>query len=67
MARLPLEGVRIIDHTVVFQGPYAALILADMGAEVIRVESIHHFPPTTRGVYARPTKEMVAQMGTQAG
>jgi len=35
---LPLEGIRIIDLTQYQQGPYATVILGDMGAEVIKVE-----------------------------
>ncbi|MFA5375397.1 MAG: CoA transferase [Dehalococcoidia bacterium] len=37
-ARRALAGVRIIDLSQVFAGPYATKLLADMGAEVIRVE-----------------------------
>ena len=33
-----LEGLRVIDFTVWFQGPVAAQYLADFGAEVIKVE-----------------------------
>ena len=33
-----LEGLRVIDLTVWFQGPVAAQYLADFGAEVIKVE-----------------------------
>lgn len=35
---LPLEGIRVIDLTVWFQGPVAGQHLADFGAEVIHVE-----------------------------
>ena len=35
----PLEGVRILDMTSNFMGPYASLLLADMGAEVCKIES----------------------------
>lgn len=56
MANLPLEGVRVIDLGVVWAGPFATMLLGDLGAEVIRVENPHVFPPATRGRVARPTQ-----------
>ena len=34
----PLEGIRVLDLSIALTGPYAAAILADQGAEVVKVE-----------------------------
>lgn len=36
---LPLKGVKILDFSTLLPGPYATQLLADMGAEVLRIEA----------------------------
>jgi crotonobetainyl-CoA:carnitine CoA-transferase CaiB-like acyl-CoA transferase len=48
MTALPLSGIRILAFTQLGAGPYAMMLLGDLGAEIIKVED-----PTTGGDEAR--------------
>jgi crotonobetainyl-CoA:carnitine CoA-transferase CaiB-like acyl-CoA transferase len=52
----PLEGLKVVDFTHIMAGPVCALMLADMGADVIKVEKVpggddtrHALPPDVDG------------------
>ena len=57
----PLAGVRIIDLTHMLSGPYGAMILADLGADVIKVEPLEG--EGTRKLLARDPKNSIDGMG----
>lgn len=40
MTEKPLSGLRVVDLTQIYQGPYAAFLMATAGAEVIKVEPV---------------------------
>ena len=57
--QLPLDGVRVLSQAIVWAGPFGSMILADLGAEVIEIESIQHLSPT-RGAYRHIPPELMA-------
>jgi crotonobetainyl-CoA:carnitine CoA-transferase CaiB-like acyl-CoA transferase len=75
----PLQGIRVLDFTRVLAGPSAALALADLGAEVLKVEppgtgdETRLFPPFREEVshyflsVNRGKKSIVVDLKTEAG
>lgn len=54
----PLSSLKVLDFSTLLPGPFASLLLADMGADVLRIESstrqdlIRELPPHDQGVSA---------------
>lgn len=53
----PLKGVRILDFCWAIAGPLATRLLADLGADVIKVESAYRLDPI-RGIGVQPPGEV---------
>ena len=67
----PLSGFRIIEMKGIGPGPYAGMVLADLGAEVIVVERSSQpgplAPPSKRDVCSRGKKSIVLDLKTESG
>ncbi len=52
----PFDGLRVLDLTSLWSGPYATMMLGSMGADVIKVESVQR-PDPYRFTFAPPDKD----------
>jgi crotonobetainyl-CoA:carnitine CoA-transferase CaiB-like acyl-CoA transferase len=52
---LPLEGIRVIDLSIWLQGPLAAMMLGDLGADVIKIEKpgVGDFARSAKSIFGR--------------
>jgi Predicted acyl-CoA transferases/carnitine dehydratase len=55
--KLPLQGIKVLDLSAMLPGPYCSMVLADFGAEVIKIE------PPKGGDLFRWTKPMLGDTG----
>lgn len=58
----PLKGVRIVEFAGIGPAPFAAMLLADMGAEIIRVDRPGGADPWTTTVIRRGRRTVVANL-----
>ena len=59
---LPLKGIRVAEITVVWAGPHVTQLLAEWGADVIRIEPANKVQPFTRGMEQVPSPERVREL-----
>lgn len=58
----PLAGVRVIELAGIGPGPYAGMVLADLGAEVVRVDRPGQGPDLAGGVTMRGRRSVVLDL-----
>lgn len=75
MSKLPLEGIRVVELSHMVMGPACGMVLADLGAEVIKVEPLkgdgtRHLPGAGAGffrIFNRNKKSIAVDLNSVAG
>lgn len=62
----PLAGLRVIEMAGIGPGPFCAMLLADMGAEVIRIDRRDGPPGSRRDVAGRGRRSIALDLKSQA-
>ena len=63
-SNLPLAGIVVLDFGQVFQGPYATLLMAKAGADVIKIEPPHGEPLRRRAPPGKSTTFPIAMLNS---
>lgn len=63
----PLSGVKIIELAGIGPGPYACMLLADMGADILRIERGNSNPTTNVDVLSRSRPSVTIDLKSEAG
>ncbi len=63
----PLSGIKIIELAGIGPGPFCGMLLADMGAEVIRVDRAASQPRRAQDVLTRGRKSIAVDLKSDAG
>jgi alpha-methylacyl-CoA racemase len=66
----PLRGIRVLELGGIGPGPFAAMVLADLGADVVRVDrpaAVHADAPAVRDLLARGRRSVVVDLKDPGG
>ncbi len=63
----PLDGVRVVEFAGIGPGPFCGMVLADLGAEVVRLDRPQGDPITRQDVTGRGKRSVALDLKSEAG